>query len=840
MIETVYKSSFPSQIATDQEKDSLEYGLMVGQAIEQEWFKKDSGANRFYANRDNFHKLRLYARGEQSIKKYKDELAINGDTSYLNLDWKPVPIIPKFVDIVVNGMSNRPYTLTAYSQDPSSTSKRSQYMESLRTDMYGKEFAKLVKDTMGFSPASNKEEDIPDTEDELNLHMQLSYKQSIEIAQEEAINNVLDKNKYELIKRRLDYDLTVIGIAAVKNSFNKAEGITLRYVDPVDLVYSYTESPYFEDIYYVGEVKSVPINELKKQYPDLTLEELEEISKYTGGSNTRYKNEYTPDNSLDANCVSILYFEYKTFRDQVYKIKKTTAGGDKALEKDSSFNPQGDNELFEKVSRTIEVLYTGAKIVGQKKMLDWRLASNMVRPKADTNKVELSYNIVAPRIYKGKIESLVGRMTSFADMVQLTHLKLQQVMSRIVPDGIYMDVDGLMEIDLGNGTNYNPAEALNMYFQTGSVVGRSMTQDGDLNHGKMPITELNSNSGGSKIQSLIQTYNYYIQMIRDVTGLNEARDGSTPDKDSLVGLQKMAAANSNTATRHILQAGTYLTLKSAECVALRISDVLEFSPTRESFVNTLGRMNVGVLDDIMNLHMHDFGIYLELAPDEEEKQKLENNIQISLQAGQIYLEDAIDLREIRNTKLANQLLKVRRIKKLDSDRKQQEAQAQSQAQANAQAAQVAAQSDMMKQNSITESKVTINRSQAEFDIKRLEREASMKKELMQFEFDLNMKLKQMELDILNSKDKYKEDRKDDRTKIQATQQSKLIEQRHGNTGAQEFEDNMDMEEDDTDENPIVEPNQQPNTQEPNMPNMNFESAGQDTIGGFGLGQFEPK
>ena len=713
-------------------------------------------------------------------------------------------------------------------------------MESLRTDMYGKEFAKLVKDTMGFDPSSNKEQDIPDTEDELNLHMQLSYKQSIEIAQEEAINNVLDKNKYELIKRRLDYDLTVIGIAAVKNSFNKAEGITLRYVDPVDLVYSYTESPYFEDIYYVGEVKSVPINELKKQYPDLTLEELEEISKYTGGSNTRYKNEYTPDNSLDANCVSVLYFEYKTFRDQVYKIKKTSSGGDKALEKDSSFNPQGDNELFEKVSRTIEVLYTGAKIVGQKKMLDWHLASNMVRPKADTNKVELSYNIVAPRIYKGKIESLVSRMTSFADMVQLTHLKLQQVMSRIVPDGIYMDVDGLMEIDLGNGTNYNPAEALNMYFQTGSVVGRSMTQDGDLNHGKMPITELNSNSGGSKIQSLIQTYNYYIQMIRDVTGLNEARDGSMPDKDSLVGLQKMAAANSNTATRHILQAGTYLTLKSAECVALRISDVLEFSPTRESFINTLGRMNVGVLDDIMNLHMHDFGISLELAPEEEEKQKLENNIQVSLQAGQIYLEDAIDLREIRNIKLANQLLKVRRVKKLDSDRKQQEAQAQSQAQANAQASQVAAQSEMMKQNSITESKVTINRSQAEFDIKRLEREASMKKELMQFEFDLAMKMKQMELDILNSKDKYKEDRKDDRTKIQATQQSKLIEQRQGSTGAQEFEDNMDMEEDDTDENPVVEPNQQSNAPQPNMPDMNFESAGQDTTGGFGLGQFEPK
>ena len=417
----------------------------------------------------------------------------------------------------------------------------------------------------------------------------------------------------------------------------------------------------------------------------------------------------------------------------------------------------------------------------------------------------MSYNIVAPRIYKGKIESLVGRMTSFADMIQLTHLKIQQVLSRMVPDGVYLDADGIAEIDLGNGTNYNPQEALNMYFQTGSVIGRSMTQDGEFNHGRVPIQELQSSGGNVKINSLINSYNYYLNMIRDVTGLNEARDGSTPDKNALVGLQKIAAANSNTATRHILQAGLYLTLRAAENVSLRISDVLEYGNTAQAFIQGVGKFNVSTLREINDLHLHDFGIFLELAPDEEEKQLLENNIQVALQRDQINLEDAIDIREVKNLKLANELLKLRRRKKEQSDRQKQMENIQAQSESNAQAAQAAAAAEAQKEQAVAASKVQINKAQMEFDIAKLEREAQIKKELMMHEFELNMKLKEADLNVINNKEKYKEDRKDKRTKIQATQQSELIEQRKGNAGPK-----------------------------------NFESAGNDVLGGFDLGSFEPK
>ena len=800
------KGIFPSQAVSNAEKASEKYGLEVAKAVESEWFKRDSGTARYYANRDNFHRLRLYARGEQSIQKYKDELSVNGDLSYLNLDWKPVPIIPKFVDIVVNGIAERTYDIRAYSQDPASIQKRTDYVESLLKDMRTKNFNDSVLQEFGINLYETDKNNLPENEEELQLHMQLNYKDSIEIAEEEAINNVFDHNKYELIKKRLDYDITVLGIGAVKNEYTTSEGINIKYVDPSDLVYSYTESPYFDDIYYIGEIRRVSVVDLKKQFPELTDEDIR-INAEGQGSNVKlYNKSYAGADSEDDAYVYVLYFEYKTYRDQVYKIKQTSTGASKAIAKDDTFDPPKDERArFEKVSRTIEVIYEGAKIIGTNKLLKWQLAENMTRPKSNTVKAQFSYNVVAPRMYKGKVESLVSRMTTFADMIQLTHLKLQQVLSRMVPDGVYLDADGIAEIDLGNGTNYNAQEALNMYFQTGSVIGRSMTQDGEFNNGRVPVQELQSSGANAKISSLISSYNYYLQMMRDVTGLNEARDGSTPDKNALVGLQKIAAANSNTATRHILQGGLYLTLKTAEAISLRISDVLEFGPTRESFIQSIGKSNVGTLEEISKLQLHDFGIFLELTPDEEEKQLLENNIQISLQKEQINLEDAIDIREIKNLKLANQLLKLRRKQKFEQDRLIQKENIQMQAQSNAQAAQAAAQADIQKQQAITQSKAQLAQIEAQLDSQKLEKEAEIKIMLMQKEFEFNMQLKDADLNVIKDKEKYKEDRKDERTKIQASQQSELIQQRKNNT-----------------------------------PPKKFESAGFDTLGGFGLEQFEPR
>ena len=781
------KGYFPSQVVSDAEKASYDYGLKVARAIEHDWVDTSgSTMNKLNSIRNDFHNLRLYARGEQSIQKYKDELSINGDLSYLNLDWKPVPIIPKFVDIVVNGIAERTYDIKAYSQDPYGVAKRTAYMESVLKDMATQDIGDFAQQAFGINIYENNKETLPESEEELSIHMQLNYKQNIELAEEQAINTLLTGNDYELITKRFFYDLTVLGIGAVKHNFTEAEGVTVDYVDPANLVWSYTESPYFDDIYYCGEVKNIPINELKKEFSHLTNEDLLEISqqasvKDINQSYTSYSEE------LDNNIVQVLYFNYKTYMNDVYKVKQTATGATKVIQKDDSFDPPQGDERFKKLSKSIEVLYEGALVLGTDKLLKWNLAKNMIRPKSDYTKVKMNYAIVAPRMYKGRIESLVKRITGFADMIQLTHLKLQQVMSRMVPDGVYLDADGLAEVDLGNGTNYNPQEALNMFFQTGSIIGRSLTQEGDMNPGKVPIQEITSGSGGNKINALIGNYNYYLQMIRDVTGLNEARDGSMPDKNALVGVQKLAAANSNTATRHILQSGLFLTSQVAEGLSLRISDILEYSPTKEAFIQAIGAHNVGTLEEMSELHMYDFGIFIELAPDEEEKQLLENNIQQALAQQGIELEDAIDVREIKNIRLANQLLKIRRKKKLERDQQVAQQNIQAQAQANAQAQQVAAQAEVQKQQALTQSKAQLEQVEAQLELQKLQAEAALKKELMNHEFQINMKLKEMEIEALKQKETNKEDRKDERTRIQASQQSELIDQRKTGKPPKKFE-----------------------------------------------------
>ena len=800
-IQTNTDSSFPNQVVSDEVKASYDYGLQVSRAIEQEWFNQGRGnGNRYLNNWNSFHSLRLYARGEQSIQKYKDELSINGDLSYLNLDWKPIPVISKFVDIVVNGMSNKTYEINAFAQDPFSTKSRTDYASAVQRDMNTKEALQNIQQNLGmdFSMTGDLEA-LPENKEELDIHMQMTYKQNVEIAEEEVINNVLSFNKYEQIKKRIAQDLTTIGIGAVKTSFNKSEGIVTDYVDPANMIYSYTEDPNFEDIYYVGEVKSISLSELKKQFPSISPAELEKIQDMPG--NSQYVTNW---GNYDENTIQVLYFEYKTYSDQVFKIKRTEQGLEKALEKPDTFNPPV-NDNFERISRTIEVLYTGAKVLGTNIMLEWKLAENMTRPTADTTKVMMNYCISAPRMYKGRIESIVSKITSFADMIQITHLKLQQVMSRIVPDGVFLDMDGLAEVDLGNGTTYNPAEALNMYFQTGSVVGRSLTQDGELNRGKVPVQELSSSSGQGKIQSLIGTYQYYLQMIRDVTGLNEARDGSAPNKDSLLGLQKMAANASNIATKHVLDSLLYLTVRTCENISLKVADVIENPLTENSLTNAVSTFNKETLQELMSLQLHDFGIYLQLEPEDEERALLEQNIQVALQTGAIALSDAIDIREIKNIKLANQFIKMRQTQKIKREQEQQQANIQAQAQANAEAAEKAAMAEVQKQQALTQEKVSIEQAKSQFEIQRMQAEAQIKRELMAEEFNYQLQLARAQANVQEQKENNSEDRKDKRVKMQGTQQSELISQRQNDL----------------------------------LP-TNFESAGNDNLGGFGLEQFEPR
>ena len=800
--------SFPSQMATDAEKASDSFGLQIGQAIQYEWFRKDGTSCRYYSQWRDFRRLRLYARGEQPIGKYKNELAIDGDLSYLNLDWTPVPIIPKFVDIVVNGMSDRLFKVKAYAQDAMSQAKRSKYQDMIESQMVSKDILTTIKDKTGVDTFMMDPEQLPETDEELSLYMQLNFKPAIEIAEEEAINTIFDENHYDDLRKRLDYDATVIGIEVAKHEFLQGTGVQISYVDPANIVYSYTEDPFFKDCFYWGEIKTLPVLELMKIDQSLTREDLQEITQYSQSWYDYYNVAQFYENSMFArDTCTLMYFNYKTTKKVVYKKKKLEGGGSRVIEKDETFNPPTEmmeEGNFEKIDKTIDVWYEGIMVMGTNIILQWKLSENMVRPKSASQHALPNYVACAPRMYKGVIESLCRRMIPFADLIQITHLKLQQVIARTVPDGVFIDADGLNEIDLGTGNAYNPEDALRLYFQTGSVIGRSYTQDGDFNNARVPITQLTSNSGSAKTQMLITNMNHYIDMIRSVTGLNEARDGSNPDPNSLVGLQKLAALNSNTATRHILDGSLYVYRSLAEALTYRVADILQYSDFKDEFANQIGKYNVSILEEIKDLYIYDFGIFIEVSPDEEQKAQLEGNIQMALSKGDINLEDAIDIREIRNIKLANQLLKMKRIKtqeRLERNEMQKQAMmAQQQLKSQEMAGQVA----MQKIDLETRSKMQIKQAEVAFDIQKMEKEAEMKSYLMREEFQYSMQLHGVEVGTLTQREQMKEDSKSKRISQQNTEQSKLINQRKNN-----------------------------------LPPMNFES-NEDSLDGFDLAEFEPR
>tara|TARA_B110000971_G_scaffold219029_1_gene259164 strand:- start:1054 stop:3312 length:2259 start_codon:yes stop_codon:yes gene_type:complete len=739
--------------------------------------------------------LRLYARGEQSVGKYKNELAVDGDLSYLNLDWTPVPVLPKFVDIVVNGMQGREFVPKAFAQDAMSQSKRSKYQQMVEGQMVAKPLLEVIQEKTGVNPFTVTPEELPNTDEELKLYMQLNYKPAIEIAEEEAISTLFEANKYDDIRKRLDYDMTVLGVAMAKHEFLMGDGVKINYVDPANVVYSYTEDPNFKDCFYWGEIKTVPLTELLKIDQSLTTEDLEEISQSAQSWYDYYNTAQMQQNDIFyRDTATLMYFNYKTTKKVVYKRKIQDNGNVKMVEKDDSFNPPADMQEegnFEKVEKTIDMWYEGVMVMGTNIMLQWRMMENMVRPQSASQYAIPNYVAAAPRMYKGAIESLVRRMIPFADLIQITHLKLQQVIARVVPDGVFIDADGLNEVDLGTGNAYNPEDALRMYFQTGSVIGRSYTQDGDYNQAKVPIKELQSSSGASKTQMLLTNYNHYLNQIRTVTGLNEARDASSPDANSLVGLQKMAALNSNVATRHILDASLYIYRSLAEAITYRVADILQYSDFKEEFINQIGKYNVSILGDINELYIYDFGIFIELSPDEEQRAQLEQNIQMALSKGDINLEDAIDIRELKNIKLANQLLKMKRVGKQEKEEKM--AMQQQQAQAEAQQAAIAAQAQANQQQlqMETQAKLQYRQGDISFEIEKMKQEAMLKSQLMQEEFNLNIQLREMDAKQLQGREDQREDAKSGRISQQNTEQSRLINQRKNNLPPQRFESNED-------------------------------------------------
>jgi hypothetical protein len=790
----ITNAGLPRQNDSFADKIKAEWGLKVGKAISYQWFKKDNGGtSKFYSERAEVVRRRAYAQGIQDISKYKEAIKLNGDMSYTNLNFTPVPIIPKYVDIVTNGLTEKEYSIRAFSIDPISTKNRISYRQRIERDMMAKDFLLNAKEQLGVSAFNTDPNNLPETNEELDIHMQLNYKPSIELSNQLAIQTIFNENKFNLTtKKRFTKDLVIAGIGAVKHRFVKSEGIRLEYVDVADLVYSYTKDPYFSDCYYFGEFKNSLISEVYRDYPGLTDEERERIQNI-GNAWNKYHN-LNEDDTNDAfrDKVGLLYFNYKTTRQKVWKEKNTRVGGKKVLERDETLNPSKDG-LYNVLKKEEEVWFEGVMVLGTEILLKWEVAKNMVRPKSNTNKVMPNYVVCAPLLHEtGHIDSLVNRMIPFGDEIQIVNLQIQRVLQQMRPDGHEIDIEGIANISLGNGNKYDHTEAINMFMQTGSILTRGTGVGGEFNGSKRVVQEIPSTGFNNKLAALINQYQFKLQMIRDVTGVNEARDGSTPDRDSLVGIQKMAAANSNLATRHLQDAIFFIIREIAECTSYRVSDVLEYSPLKEDLINKIGNTAVVDLNDINDLHLRDFGIFIDLDLDDEQKAKLESDLSLEIQAGTLGVEDKFSILNIRDYSLAYRVLAIAKKKKAKQRQEDEMAKIKANQDSQIQISQAASQAKAQQAQMEGQIKMQIQQAVNQGEIAKLETEARLKSDLMEREFNYQMQIKQKETDVLNQRDMLKEDRKDDRTKLQATQQSELIDQRKKDKMPIDFEsDGMD-------------------------------------------------
>lgn len=780
--------AFPSQLSPFEEKKTQAWGYQLALAIQNEWFFGYNIANqqisKFYTQRNQLIERRMYAKGLQDMKQYMKQFESEGDKSFLNLSSKPISIIPKLVDVVVNGMCDRGYSVRATAIDPASTDERIAYRKRIEDDQNAKDFIIAAKEKLGVDVGNLPIDQIPESKLELDLHMQLEYKQSIEISEELAIDQVFKENRFEdTIDRQIKNDLTVCGVAWVKNKFCPDRGIVLEYVNPENKIQSYTDDPFFRDCFYHGEFKVVPISELLIEFQWLNEPENADKKEQLASSAVQWWDYHriSQDQRI-RGTTNVLYFTYKTTRDRKKKIIDLDSGAKEIDEFTEGKNKKKDFRKYKTVTVAEEILFEGALVLGTDILLKWEVSENMSRPKSNKQKVIDQYIGKAPNKERGYIDSLVARMIPVEDKLNILELKAEQIIQKIQPDGFIIDPYAIAELDFGGGAVFNQQNIIDMFFQTGSTF---LSRVGETQ--QLPITELRTGDSLTKLQALRVERDGYLDLMRDVIGLNKASDASNPDKDSLVGIQKLAALNSNVATRHILDGAKYITKLTAEAVSYRIGDLLKYSDLKEDFARKIGATAVMDLEEIKQLHLFEFGIFIDLYLDIEEKAKLEADLSVEIANGTLSFANKYKILSIPNFKYAVNYASILREKRMKEMQKRKMEEIQAQAKANAESAQLAegarqqtaqivGQIEMQKQELVNQGLV------AKEQVK-----GNEARQTYEAKFVGDYQIKQLEVTGQIEKQNNAENRKDERVVKQASQQSKLIDQRSKDKEPIDFE-----------------------------------------------------
>ena len=787
------KSTFPDPLATTEDKVQNAYGLAYAKALVVQWGGIDTEGSLYRRGVKDFETSRQYANGTQDTSIYKQILnsldANNGDGTMMTLDWTPVPIIPKFAKIVVNKIISSYRYPQVEAIDPLSQNEK---------DIKKKKIALRIENKEMFQEAKNAglnvdvdPEKLPQTPEEVEIFLDTNIKTDAEIAAQLATNLTLSWNNYdERVYRRTVEDLVNCGMAVTKRSNDPNYGIQEDYVDPAYFLHSYTDDPTFSDMVYAGHIKRISIMELKRLAgSQFTEEQYQKMAKTVmnrfGNNASRFVDQQYDQRSgsynygYDEYTLEILDFEFLSVDTMVYEKKQSRFGNIGFYYKGNSYEaPTSSVYDRDPVQMNNATVYGGIYITGTEYIFNYGQKNNVPKNIHDLTRARMSYSVVATNIRNMIPKSLVSGIIGFADQLQLSHLKIQQAIAKSKPDGIIIDIEGLENVDLGRGGDLQPLEIQDIYEQTGVFYYRSKNPEGGFQNA--PVQQIDNRI--RNINELIALYNHYLRMIRDATGINEVMDGTTPKGEALVGVNQMAVAAGNNALYDITNSAMIMYRKVCEDILKCLQILPEQSVLYNVYEKAIGKTNMKVLNSFKDLPMYNFGVQVMTDLNDRDRQYLEQNIQIALAQKEIDLEDAIAVRGIKDVDQAERLLVIRRKKRIAQTQAMQQANIQAQAQANAQASQASAQAEIQKEQAIAQ--IDMQKSQMEFEMKAqlAQLEHQMRLELETLRGEYGIAEQQIESNVKNTAEVMKEDRKDDRVKKQAVEQSKLISQRQGQRG----------------------------------------------------------
>jgi len=787
------QGNFPDPLASPDAKAAKSYGLKYAKAIESQWGHTDDHGSIFRKRLDEFERYRDYANGTQDTKIYKQILNSldpnNGDGSLLNIDWSPVPIIPKFVKIVVNKiLSKNPYP-NVEAIDPLSITEKERKKAELKFNVNNRDMLQQAQQA-GVDIGTNLEK-IPDTPEEAEIFLESNIKTNAEIAAQIAANLTLEWNEYNhTVHRRCVNDLVQVGMGVTKNEYDPNYGLVAKYVDPAYFIHSYTEDPLMNDLTYAGHVKRITISELKRLAGDeFTEQEYDQMArnvqnKYANDPNKLSHSYY--DRNLqrtifgyDEYIFEVMDFEFLSVDDIFYESKESRFGNVGFYYKGMVYQPPKESVFDRKpVRMSFVTLYGGSYIVGTNKMYGYGMKNNQPRNIHDITRTRLSYSAVAVNMRRMIPKSMVSGIVGFADQLQITHLKIQQSIAKAKPDGLIIDIEGLENVQLGQGGELQPLEIQDIYEQTGIFYYRSKNPEGGFQN--PPIREIGN--AIRNIEAYVNTYNHYLRMIRDATGINEVVDASTPKGDALVGVRQQAIEASNNATYDITHASMMLYKKVVEYVVKCLQIVPPQSVIYRVYENAIGKANMEVLASFKDLPMYNFGVRVVPEMSDNDKAYLEANIQQSIAQGEIDLEDAMAIRRLKDVDQAEQLLIVRRKKRIKQRQDIAAQNSQMQAQMNQQTAQATAQAEQQTEEVKLSLEMQKLQLEAKIKLDLLEREYQLKIELAKAEAEARKEVNQEDRQFRMSVEDKREMAKDERVKKQAVEQSKLISQRKGERG----------------------------------------------------------